>query len=107
MHKGDVIMGYGNFSFDQGVIFYKQGKNILLIDEHPETKNLLLETASFEVIILEAFLGKLQPLARKFSTHSQKNCTYNSIYSSAIADEDKWANKLNLLVVVARLFLCL
>jgi AraC family transcriptional regulator len=61
--------------------------NILLIDEHPETKNLLmkcLETAGFEVIITENGLVNIQLAHQKFSTttESKKSNTQESIFPS-------------------------
>ncbi|BAZ71109.1 transcriptional regulator (plasmid) [Fischerella sp. NIES-4106] len=61
--------------------------NILLIDEHPETKNLLikcLETAGFEVIITENGLVNVQLAHEKFSTttESKKSITQKSIFPS-------------------------
>ncbi len=61
--------------------------NILLIDEHPETKNLLLkclETAGFEVIITENGLVNVQLAHQKFSTttESEKSNTQKSIFPS-------------------------
>ncbi len=62
--------------------------NILLIDEHPETKNLLmkcLETAGFEVIIItENGLVNVQLGHQKFSTNTEnkKSNTHKSIFPS-------------------------
>jgi AraC family transcriptional regulator len=61
--------------------------NILLIDEHPETKNLLikcLETAGFEVIITENGLVSVQLAHQKLSTttESKKSSTQKSIFPS-------------------------
>ena len=61
--------------------------NILLIDEHPETKNLLLkclETAGFEVIITENGLVNVQLAHQKFSTttENKKSNTQKSIFPS-------------------------
>ncbi|MDB9376242.1 helix-turn-helix domain-containing protein [Nodularia sphaerocarpa] len=61
--------------------------NILLIDEHPETKNLLmkcLETAGFEVIFTENGLVSVQLAHEKFSTttESKKSNTQKSIFPS-------------------------
>ena len=61
--------------------------NILLIDEHPETKNLLfkcLETAGFEVIITENGLVSIQLAHEKFSTTTEgkKSNTQKSIFPS-------------------------
>jgi AraC family transcriptional regulator len=59
--------------------------NILLIDEHPETKNLImrcLETAGFEVIITENGLISVQLAQEKFSTTTarKKSNTQESIF---------------------------
>jgi len=61
--------------------------NILLIDEHPDTKNLLmkcLETAGFEVIITENGLVNVQLVHQKLSTttESKKSSTQKSIFPS-------------------------
>jgi AraC family transcriptional regulator len=61
--------------------------NILLIDEHPETKNLLmqcLETAGFEVIITENGLVNVQLAHQKFSTttESKESNNQKSIFPS-------------------------
>ncbi|MBW4508052.1 MAG: AraC family transcriptional regulator [Scytonematopsis contorta HA4267-MV1] len=61
--------------------------NILLIDEHPETKNLLmkcLETAGFDVISTENGLVRVQLAHEKFSTtiESTKLKTTESIFPS-------------------------
>ena len=61
--------------------------NILVSDEHPETKNLLiqcLETAGFEVIGTENGLVSVQLAPEKFSTptESKKSNTQESIFPS-------------------------
>ena len=61
--------------------------NILLIDEHPETKNLLmkcLETAGFEVIITENGLVNVHLKQENLSTttESEKSNTQESIFPS-------------------------
>ncbi|RCJ30339.1 AraC family transcriptional regulator [Nostoc punctiforme NIES-2108] len=61
--------------------------NILLIDEHPETKNLLmkcLETAGFEVSVTENGLVNVQLAHQKLSTttESKKSSTQKSIFPS-------------------------
>jgi AraC family transcriptional regulator len=61
--------------------------NILLIDEHPETKNLLmkcLETAGFEVIITENGLVNVQLAHENFSTttETKKSNIPQSIFPS-------------------------
>jgi AraC family transcriptional regulator len=62
--------------------------NILLIDEHPETKNHLikcLETAGFEVIITENGLVSVQLAHQKISTASESkksNTLRTSIFPS-------------------------
>jgi AraC family transcriptional regulator len=61
--------------------------NILLIDENPETKNLLmqcLETAGFEVIITENGLVNVQLANQKFSTTTprKKSNIQKSIFPS-------------------------
>lgn len=61
--------------------------NIFLIDEHPETKNLLmkcLSTAGFEVIITENGLVNVQLAHQKLSntTENQKSNTQKSIFPS-------------------------
>lgn len=59
--------------------------NILLIDEHPETKNLLMQclsTAGFEVIITEDGLVNVHSSHQKFSTttENKKSNTQKSIF---------------------------
>lgn len=61
--------------------------NILLIDEYPETKNLLmkcLETAGFEVSVTENGLVNVQLAHQKLSTttESKKSSTQKSIFPS-------------------------
>ncbi|WP_339461744.1 response regulator [Nodularia spumigena] len=60
--------------------------NILLIDEHPETKNLLmkcLETAGFEVIFTENGLVSVQLAHEKFSTTTEsKKIKYSEVHIS-------------------------
>ncbi|MGB3636547.1 MAG: helix-turn-helix domain-containing protein [Rivularia sp. (in: cyanobacteria)] len=60
--------------------------NILLIDEHPETRKLLikcLETAGFEVIITENALINVQLAHQKLSTTPRKkSITQKSIFPS-------------------------
>ena len=61
--------------------------NILLIDEHPDTKNLLikcLETAGFDVISTENVIVSVKLAHEKFSNtaESQKSNTPQSIFPS-------------------------